>query len=126
MRNIHFILFLFPCLLFGQNETTRGLHSRTTDSLQKALSVSKEDSNKVNILYELSKELLYAGDFLRARPLAKEASILSRKIGYIKGEEKAFNNIGVSYQFEGNYAEALKYFFVSIDIVKKRGDKIGI
>lgn len=126
MKNIflHFILtfsfLFFRFFCFSANPYT--------DSLLINLKTAKEVTNKVDILNDLSWELLKIGDFDEAMQYANDALILvhtnpdnkNDKIenGDIlkRGESKAYNNIGIIFWYRGNYPKALENHFNSLKI----------
>ena len=84
------------------------------------------DTLKVNILYELGWELMGAGDNAKARQYADDAMAVSEKIDFKKGTAKAYDLIGIIYQAQGNYTDALKNHFAALKIDEKIGDKKNI
>ena len=93
------------------------------DSLKFVLTIAKADSNKVNVLNDLSRESDNSGNSDSALQFALMAKALSEKIGFKRGTGKAYNNIGNVYQGLSNYNEALKNYFLSLKIRKEIGDK---
>ena len=77
------------------------------DSLENILLLSNEDTNKVEILNTLSRELWQIGDYGRSWKYASEALYLSDKINFRIGQAMAYSNIGIIYWYLGNYSEAL-------------------
>ncbi|MBL7912072.1 MAG: sensor histidine kinase [Bacteroidia bacterium] len=76
------------------------------DSLLGVLAKSKEDSNKVKLLNELSNAYFNTDD-AKTRQYNTEAIHLARKVKFLNGEAKAINNLGVIIQKSGNYDSAL-------------------
>jgi two-component system sensor histidine kinase UhpB len=96
--------------------------SNTTDSLLNLLHKAKEDTNKVNILYQLS-EICEEADILKYAVPALE---LAQKINYKKGIANAATNIGYVLGLQGDYVKALSYEQKSLAIREETGDKKGI
>ncbi len=110
------ILFTFCYLIsFGQNHVI--------DSLLKVLKATKEDTNKVNILYQLSEESLDNEAVLSYAILALQ---LSEKLNFKKGIANSLNNIGYVYALKGQDATALDYHNRSLKMQNEIGNKEGI
>ncbi len=127
-RNLYKILLLgllmlgFTGISFGQKQG-----QALIDSLQTELSKAKEDTNKVNVLNELSGEAGWEiGDLEKAQKYAQDALTLSQKIKYRKGEAGAYANFGIVYCYEGNYSDALENLFTALKISEEIGDKSSI
>jgi len=92
------------------------------DSLQNLLKTAREDTTKVNILYELSEECAEE-DILKYATPALE---LAEKLNFKKGIADALNNIGYVHNASGDRSGALKYYYKSLKIREEIGDKEGI
>ena len=114
---------VFSCLaigsLFAQKQSI-------TDSLLKVLQTAKPDSNRVNILNDLSLRFNAIGDNNSALQYENEALALAEKINYKKGATMVYKNLGNIYINQGNYQEALKNINASLKISTEIGDKKGI
>ena len=64
------------------------------DSLFQVLRTSKQDSNKVLLLYNLSREF-FNSDIDRAEKYSNRALFLSERLGYKKGIAMSYNNLGI-------------------------------
>ncbi|MEP7171192.1 MAG: tetratricopeptide repeat protein, partial [Bacteroidota bacterium] len=93
--------------------------------LKKSL-YNEGDTAKVNILNDLSGKFWQTGDYTRARQYADDALAISKKIAFKKGIANAYNIIGIIYQDQGNYPDALKNYFASLKMREEIGDKKGI
>ncbi len=114
-----FFLFLLSPHVYAQEIRS--------DSLLSAVNTSKEDTNKVIYLVELSWELVFTtGDYAKTIQYAREAVELSKKIDYKKGQAEALNVIGAAYMFQGDYEEALSNYTASLEIRELMGNKKGI
>lgn len=111
-------------LMLSMTACNNGVYaqSNTTDSLLNLLHKAKEDTNKVNILYQLS-EICEEADILKYAVPALE---LAEKINYKKGIANAATNIGYVLGLQGDYVKALSYEQKSLAIREETGDKKGI
>ena len=115
---IAFTLFVFyNGICIGQD--------KTLDSLKSVLSKQKEDTNKVNTLVLISKNLVNSAPE-EAIVYGIQASVLASKIHFQKGEAYALKSIGMVYYVQGNFIETLDYWFRSLALFKSTGDKLGI
>ena len=92
------ILFVYLYLPAQQN---------VNDSLRQLLTVTREDTAKINLLNRL------AGSFVESKPdsvlfYANTALELSRKINFDKGEIATLLNTAAGYTLSGNYSKALE------------------
>ncbi len=125
MKTIRYFL-LFQVLVFysvqAQNEQI--------DSLQQALKQLKQRKPKVprqevDILTELCWKL-NESDPKKALSYGIEALALARSSKYTKGEAVALKDIGVLYQYQGNYPQALDHYLQSLKIFEQLQDELGI
>lgn len=82
---------------------------RSVDSLMTALSKSKNDIEKVDLINAVS-DAYKTSDAAKMREFASKALDLSRKIKYKAAEGNALLNLGNSNVISGDYAKALEYF----------------
>ena len=108
------------CILFSIGGMAQ---NKQIDSLVVVLKIVKEDTNKVNILYQLSDESMDDKDVLH---YAEESLELAEKLNYKKGIANASNNIGYVFMNKGDLANALEWYYKSLIIQKEIGDKLGI
>jgi len=116
MKRTGFIL-LFPLLAMA----THGQNASRPDSLKIALSRSNEDTNRVNLIQELSRYynyknpdtvLLYASQGLK----------LARQLNYKKGEVNMLTNIGEAFRTKGHYPKALQIKLEALHIAEQLND----
>lgn len=87
------------------------------DSL-KALMKTADDTTMVNLI-------CWQGNYTRstnpkkARELFQQSIEKAKQIGYMRGEIKGINSIGVSYGMAGDYSESLRYFRQSLELAKE-------
>ncbi len=96
------------------------------DSLLSLLKTAKEDSNKVYLLNDASRQYIDIGKYPQAMKYADDAEKLAKKINFKKGRANAFNNKGKVLWSQGNYPEALKNHRQALAIREEIGDKKGI
>jgi tetratricopeptide (TPR) repeat protein len=106
--------------------------SRQIDSLKQLLVNSKEDTNKVNILYNIG-EAYWLGlpdtiDIPHTISYTEEALLLAQKLRYIPGEINGLMCLGNVYAYSRKLPESKKYFNEAVVVVnslmnkKKSGD----
>ena len=100
--------------------------NKKIDSLKILLKTAKEDTNKANILSDLSWRLKNIGNYDTALQYANTALSLSEKLNFKRGLSAARNGIGLVYFYKGNYAEALKNYFIGLKIREELGDKKAV
>jgi serine phosphatase RsbU (regulator of sigma subunit)/Flp pilus assembly protein TadD len=88
---------------------------RKTDSLESILKTSKDDSDKVTILYQLAANYLH-DNCEKALLYGNKAKELALKINDKQGLASALNNIGLAYDNMGKYDKAMKNYFESLKI----------
>lgn len=93
------------------------------DSLLNLLKITRNDSNKMNILYQLSEESQDDNDVLS---YAVRSLQLAEKLNNKRGMANAYNNIGYVYNSKGDYNQALEYFRKSLKISTDINDQTGI
>ena len=139
-KYLYFLFFALAAILnlsvesFAQN--------KTIDSLLIILKKDKEfcpepcrgDTNKVIHLIMLCNEYRKIGDYDSGLNYGNEALVQTNSLpfgknrGWAKGNASAYNNIGNIYYNQGNYPEALKNYFVSLQIneaLKNKKDIAG-
>ncbi|NVO03130.1 MAG: tetratricopeptide repeat protein [Bacteroidetes bacterium] len=83
------------------------------DSLQKVLTSSKSDTQKVNVMVELTWEYRTVSPET-ALNFGEKALVLSKDCGFEEGMAKSLNAIGVVYNHEGEYEKALEFYELSL------------
>jgi serine phosphatase RsbU (regulator of sigma subunit) len=104
---IYFIEIAFPQLV---------AQTPAIDSLKQKLTISKPDTDKVNILTDLTQRLTDASENVQLLQYAKEAFTLSTKLGYKKGIAYALINIANVYRQQSNHPEAQKNITAALKI----------
>lgn len=122
---ILFFVFLFSFNLFAQQE--KHIQRRKIDSLATLLQQQPSSDtltairmNELASLYVRESQLDFATSY------AQKAKTLSEKLNFHEGQVKAYNIIGITNVYRGNYSEALENYFLSLEIAKKTKDKRGL
>jgi signal transduction histidine kinase len=95
------------------------------DSLISEVTRMKEDTNTIR-LYDLISSGYSDVNSDEGLKWAEKQLILSRKIGWQRGEAMAFNNMGSHWEAKGAYAKAMGFFFKSLNIIEQQGNKYSI
>lgn len=107
---ILFKIFAFTCL-----------SQSNIDSLENILRTSKNDTNKVKLIYKLGK--LYRNIDNSKAILYFNASLkLSDSLSYKNGVCEAYHGLGVMYSKEGNYNKSIEYYFKGLKIAEETGN----
>lgn len=85
MPKVFVLLFLLSYLGFAQTGPNK-------DSLLRALTVAKEDTNRVNLLYAIS-EVYKTNDPVKAKRFVRMAGELSESLGFKRGRAKFFKSM---------------------------------
>lgn len=117
--------FLSFCALLLISYTSFSYDHQKVDSLKKKLYSSERDTNRVDILINLAS-LLKDDSSKTALIFAEEALGLSRELKYQSGIPSSYNNIGIIYTVQGDYATGLKYFFKELKFYEEIEDEEGI
>jgi serine phosphatase RsbU (regulator of sigma subunit)/tetratricopeptide (TPR) repeat protein len=102
------------------------IYAQNTDSIIKSLKSIKEDTNKVNTLNKLSRQLNNTGEHEKSLKYAEEAIAISEKLSFIKGKANGYKNIGNIYINRSNYPKALEYYLQALKEFESINDKLGI
>jgi len=118
MNKVLVILSTILRLGVAYSQTPGLVYSKTIDSLKKVLQSEKDDTNKVNMLNELSYIFLANQKSDSALLIASQSLPLSRKLGFKEGEGTAYLRFGYGFQLESKFDEALKYYLRALEIFK--------
>jgi serine phosphatase RsbU (regulator of sigma subunit) len=117
------LLFLF---FFLQNNIAHAQAKQgqaKIDSLLTVLKRTKEDTNKVNLLYNISDNYETIGEYDKGIQYGNQGVTLAQRIGYKKGEAKCYNIIGYIYQDQSDYPKAFIYYTKSLKILEQTDNK---
>lgn len=95
------------------------------DSLEIALHDVKEDTNKVLLISRLLEEYTISGNE-KGEQTGERGILLSRKLGFHKGEMLLSRQLGEFYQRQGKYAQSVSYTNNSLQIAEQIQDFNGI
>ena len=109
--NIFRVLFL---LFFGAT----ACFATHIDSLQNAYANQKNDSLKVQTGFELAEEI-YGTNPERAKEIFLNNIELSKKTNYIFGLAESYGWLGYLVEHNGNYKQAIHYYYQAIAGYKK-------
>ncbi len=116
-------IFLFVLILISFHFSSAQIS--TVDSLKYLLKDTIEDTNKVNILIDISRNE-YSSSPVDAILYGHEAQMLSEKLGYQKGLANAFKYIGMGYYFQGEYWETINHWQESLKFFEAINDQVGV
>jgi two-component system, NarL family, sensor histidine kinase UhpB len=116
-----FVFFLSAAFFIS----TKAQNQNQIDSLLNVLKTAKEDTNKVNNLYELSWA------FIRSNPdtsiiLGNQALSLSKKVTSKKHMADSYHVIAVANSIKGNYPSTLENNLKALKLREELVDKPGI
>jgi class 3 adenylate cyclase len=95
------------------------------DSLKKVIIAAPNDTNKVNMLIELSMK--YRGVSLDSTiKYGMDAKTLAEKQNYAKGTGYALKAIGLAYNMQGDYVNAMQAYKEALAIFEANGIKVGV
>jgi serine phosphatase RsbU (regulator of sigma subunit)/Tfp pilus assembly protein PilF len=92
------------------------------DSLQNAYKTARTDTDKVNLLNLMCRELR-ANNLSQSKQLADSALTISLKSNYKKGIAESYKNIGVIYSRQNDYQSALTNYLKALEICESISDK---
>lgn len=95
------------------------------DSLEIALHNAQNDTSKVLIISKLLEKYLVSGDE-KGEQIGEQGILLSRKLGFNKGEMLLSRQLGEFYQRQGKYAQSVFYTNNSLQIAEKLQDLVSI
>ncbi len=115
---IHILLCVLPCCLIAQQNPT-------ADSLTRLLKSARPDTNRVNLLNDIAWELKF-DDPKTAIAHLDSALVLSKKLGFKKGEGNALNFRGVVADIHGEPDMAIDFFQKSKAVREQLDDRKGV
>ena len=105
-----FVILLFTLSLAGQQ--------RTIDSLEALLSQSGRDTNRIEILNQLSYYYLYS-DSAKVKSFDRQSLELSKELKYDRGIALSYVSMGNTYFSLAEYDKALEYYYLGLEIARK-------
>jgi signal transduction histidine kinase/Tfp pilus assembly protein PilF len=117
------VIFLVVVLVSLQINAFAQAHRE--DSLRSLITISKEDTNKVNALAALARMYRFSKTDT-AEMLAKQGLVLAEKIEYSKGQADCLSNLGVCSYARSNYRQSVAYHNSALSIREKINDTYGM
>jgi len=114
------VIFLVVAVQQGQAQDQPKI-----DSLFQQLRTAQQDTNKVLLLHDLSREF-FSNDLERAMKYTNRALFLSEKLDYKKGIALSYNNLGIIHYYKAIYSQALEYHDKSLMLMEELGNKKGM
>jgi class 3 adenylate cyclase len=108
------LILLLPSVAFAQN---------STDSLVRALAVSKNDTSRVEIMCSIADNLSYS-DQTEGLRYSKQALRIARSIGWNRGIFLANSSVGTNFQYSGINDSARIYFKDALEVGERLNDKL--
>lgn len=120
---------IIACLLFlglGLSEAyAQADRKRTIDSLLVVLNNTQEDSTRVAVKLKLS-DLSRSSDIRMSVEFAESAIDIAKRTGNLRLLADAYSTAASSYFSLGNYGEAAKYFYLMLDMMKRRSKDLEV
>ena len=114
-----------PLLFFLLITTICFTQENAIDSLTILIDQAKNDSTKVELMLDLSKNY-YGSDPNKAIAISEQAKVLSESINYRSGVAYSFKNIGNGYYYLSDYVEAITHWQQAKLVFEEINDKVGI
>jgi len=111
------------CLLFGSAKVFA--QGERATNLEQMLKTAPLDTNRINILNQLSFKYLVSQPNLSKR-YAQQALEFSRTLHFIKGEIVALNRLGENEFRQSNYANAVEYCTQSLKLAEQQHDTVNM
>ncbi len=93
------------------------------DSLYNQLKFTTNDTSRINLLNQISRQNYLSGNSDEIIPSANKALILSQKINYKNGILSSYKNIASAYRMYAENQKALNYFKKALNLSEELGDK---
>lgn len=120
---------IIACLLFlglSLSEAYAQIdRKRTIDSLLVVLNNAQEDSTRVAIKLKLS-DLARSSDIRMSVEFAESAIDIAKRTRNLRLLADAYSTAASSYFSLGNYGEAAKYFYLLLDMMKRRSKDLEV
>src|SRR5690606_36262206 len=126
MRPLLYCALTFS-ILFGDGAMASGQQPNVIDSLHRRLSVAREDTNRVKLLFKLCWEHMQnRGSLDSSKYYADLGLDLCQNLKYEKGIAQIHYYKGLMDRLEGNYFSGLKHFQTFADYHTMRGDSLKL
>lgn len=114
-RKIMFVLLILGTAAFA-------VQASTTDSLLKVLQTLPADTNRIDILGKLTRQLLYS-DKKQAEAYAMEIVSLGKKFKSKIHESSGWNRMGIISYYHDDYIKAIAFYEKSLSVLGPDADK---
>ena len=119
------LYLLFTCCVLMAIQSSPA-QDRKIDSLLSRLNTDKADTNKVKDLYRLCNEYRLTGDYETGLTYGKQAVSLAQNLKFKRGVASSYNNMGIIYMFQNNFAEAMTCYESALKIYKEDKNNTGV
>ncbi len=116
MSKKYLYLFAGLCLCASAKAQTS-----KTDSLKHLLLHAKEDTNKVNLCWNIGASIIFQNPS-QAIPYFKQGVVLAKKLNYNVGIEKCYNGTSLCFSYNAQYDSALIYIDSAMPFAHKVGN----
>jgi len=110
-------LWILFALFFGLNTYVFGISK--IDSLENKIKTEKQDTIRIKLLYQLSKELYQNRDFKKALLYNEQRLTLVKKAGTSRDLAVAYSNIGTCYNELAFYDKAIAFYYKALQTCDK-------
>jgi tetratricopeptide (TPR) repeat protein len=118
MKKLLIVLLVFiTCNSYAQKTVT--------DSLKKLLHTEISDTTRVMLLTVLARHYWYSNPDTSII-LVQQGMVLARQKGFVKGEARCLNSLGVIFLATGDYPKSLEYFLQTLKKYESIHDPVGI
>jgi tetratricopeptide (TPR) repeat protein len=122
IKSIFFVVFLLSLC-----QQTIGENNECIDSLLQRASLLRNDTQRVEVLNSIARKYIYITDAKLALKFAQQALVLSKELGWKKGEASALDVIGhVSFYGDEQLPKASEYYHDAMKIREDINDSIGL
>lgn len=122
IKKVRLVVFTFIIPLLWSGVLAQKQGQALVDSLLTQLPMVKEDTNKVNLLAQLTAAY-YPIDPIKGLQYGNQEMELAKKLEWKKGMGWANLHIGVNYWAKSDYAQALEYYFKGLKMGEELIDK---
>jgi tetratricopeptide (TPR) repeat protein len=110
-----YYIFFIPFFAVAQNNNI--------DSFYNQLSIAANDTTRIDLLNQISRQNYLSGKSDEIIPSANKALILAQKINYTKGILSSYKNIASAYMLYAENQKALEYFEKALKLSRELSDK---
>lgn len=118
-----YLLLLGILVLASADEASA--HQTKIDSLLLLLKTAKEDTNKVNVLNELSWQYQIISSYDTSLLFARQSEALSKKLKFNSGLARSYMNFSSTLEQRGYYPDAVKKYLEALKIYETMNNPLG-